>query len=113
MQVRVIEKEAKEKGPQFLGKMLDMTWEVKLWLKGQDPDQDEPVFTKPIKHDFSRHDEPEKLAKQDKDIDDYLEEESKKAIATYLNEQSLMTDKHITDRTSTLTTKLTNEYGEI
>lgn len=113
MQVRVIEKEAKDKGSQFAGKLLDMTWTVKLWLNQQDPDQDEPVLERDIKHDYSRHDKPEDLTKQDTRIDKFLEEESKNAIAAYLNEQSLMIDEHITDRTSTLKTKLDAEYGGI
>ena len=113
MQFRIIEKEAKDKGSQFAGKLLDMTWTIRLWFAQQDPDSDEPVFTKDVTHDYSRHDKPEDLIKQDARIDKFLEEESKKAIGAYLNEQSLMIDKHITDRTTTLKTKLDAEYGEI
>jgi len=113
MQVKVIEKEAKEKGPQFAGKLLDMTWTIRLWLKQQDPDADVPVYTKDISHEYSRHDKPEHLIKQDAEIDAFLEEESKKAIDAYLNEEALMTDKHVTDRTSTLETKLIASYGAI
>jgi len=113
MQVRVVEKEAKEKGPQFAGKLLDMTWTIKLWLNQQDPDNDVPILEKDVKHDYSRHDKPEDLAKQDARIDAFLEDESKKVINAYLNEQSLITDKHITDRTTTLKSKLDTQYGAI
>jgi hypothetical protein len=113
MQVRVIEKEAREKGPHFAGKLLDMTWTVKLWLNQQDPDSDDPVYTKDLTHDYSRHEKQEHLVEQDARIDTFLEKEAKKAISAYLNEKALMIDKHITDRTSALRSKLDAEYGEI
>lgn len=113
MQCRVIEKEAKDRGPQFAGKLLDMVWTVKLWLNQQDPDSDLPIFVKDVPHEYSRHDKPEHLIKQDLDIDKFLGEESKIAIDAYLNEESLMVDEHITGRTSTLVSKLETDYGEI
>jgi len=113
MQFRIIEKKAKDRGRIFAGKLLDMTWTVKVWTKAQDPDADDPVFEKDLKHDYSRSAASADPDKQDAVIDAFLEKEAKEVVAAYLNEQSLLVDKHITDRAGILKTKLDSEFGAI
>lgn len=114
MQVRVTKKEVKERGPEFAGQLLNVTWMIKLWPNDVSIESTDPVVKEDITHDYSKHADPNQLNEQDARIDKFLEEKAKELIGKYLNEKNLLEkEPRIDDRTTKLQTKLETTYGSM
>ena len=115
MQIEVIKKSVKEKGPQFAGKLLNVTYLVKVW-PNMAAKSTTPVVEKEIVTEYNRTHEsdPDSMDRQDVRINKELEDAAVATVNAYLNEKALLeTEERVDAHVTTLQAELDKLYKDV
>lgn len=115
MQIEVIKKSAKEKGVQFAGKLLNVTYLVKAWpnlvAKSTTPAVEKEIT---VEYNRTHEGDDDSMDRQDARINKELQDAAVATVDAYLNEKALLeTEERIDNHVTTLQAELDKLYKEV